>query len=554
MIRHNQSIAQTSLPEADPLHQACQTAQERHHFFRGPIVPDGQLQPVVVAVSGGVDSVTLLHVLSSLAPLWQITLHVAHLDHNLRPESADDAHFVAQLADQGQWPFHQARLTPAALADSGEGIEAAGRHARYRFLTEVALAITPPDQCPVIALAHHADDQAETLLLHLVRGSGLRGLGGMRAVSQRRVGDLWPAAPVERAEQTLHLVRPFLGVQRADLLRYVRQHNLSWREDSTNQDQRFVRNRLRHTVLPALTTVAPTVVQTLTRTAELLQQEADRLAALDQETLVTLLLEPTWSLAQFQAWRGQRRAQQQTTAPVRVVLAAERLCTLSPAAQRGVLREAYSLVTQSATVPDFAHSDALVSALQRPFTSSGPHSLLADVAWSLAGAAAGQPARFSLHRTDVTPFSAAQPFLDEAWRATYGCRPLPMTGTITLSDGWQLTSAVLTRQALPTDWRKGGGWQVYLDADQVGQPALTTPQPGHRFAPLGMAGQHKSVGDFFTDRKVPVDLRRGWPLIVDQATGEVLWISGYQPSHQARVTEQTQRVLWLAWQQGEAVA
>lgn len=555
MIGDNRSTVQTTLPEAELVRQQCQAAQARHHFFRGPTTPPAdQPQPVVVAVSGGADSVALLHLLHGLASPWQIAIHVAHVDHNLRPESAADAHFVAQLAAQQQLPFHLQRLAPTDLAASGEGIEAAGRRARYRFLTEVALTITPPGQIPVIALAHHADDQAETLLLHLVRGSGLRGLGGMRWVSTRRAGDLWPDAPPERQQQQVQLVRPLLGVQRADLLRYLRTQDLTWREDSTNQDLHFARNRLRHTVLPALATLNPNVVHTLTRTAALLQQETDRLAALDQETLVTVLLEPAWSLAQVQAWQAQSHAQQRTTAPVRAVLDATRLRTLPPATQRGVLREAYALVTQVAIVPDFAHTEALLVALQPPPSASGPHSLLADVAWSMAGATAEAPARLSLHRVDSLPFVSAQPFLTEGWRTTIGCLPLPAAGAVAVGAGWMLTITPLARHSLPADWRThGNAWQVYLDAEQIGPLALTTPHPGHQFAPLGMAGRHKSVGDFFTDRKVPVGLRNGWPLIVDQRDNEVHWISGYQPSHRARITEQTTVVLRLAWRRDDRV-
>lgn len=541
------STVQTTLREPDPLVQTCQAAQARHHFFSVSTAGQ-QPQPVVVAVSGGVDSVALLHVLYHLAAEWQLALHIAHLDHNLRPESAADAQFVAQLADHLHLPFHQQQLAPASLAGRGDGIEAAARQARYQFLTAVALAITPAEQTPVIALAHHADDQAETLLLHLVRGSGLPGLGGMRWLSVRRASDLWPAVPVAQGEQPIRLVRPFLGVQRAALLRYVRTHNLAWREDSTNSDQRFARNRLRHTVLPALATLNPQIVQSLTRTAAIIQEEIDRLAALDRELIVALLLEPTWSLAQLVAWQEQSRPQQQAMAPHRVVLAAERFSQLPKAAQRGVLREAYLLVTASGTMPDFAHVETLTTALQSPFNASGPHVLLADVAWSVVGATAATPARLSLHRVEALPFTPDHPFLDKAWRAAIGCLPLPMPGAIAAS-GWTLTVTTLPRTALPEDWQSQcDGWQTYLDTDHMGTPILTTPHPGYRFAPLGMQGRHKTVGDFLTDRKVPVALRTGWPLLVDQTSSEVLWIGGYQPSHRVRITEQTQVVLRLAWQ------
>ncbi|MCE7988943.1 MAG: tRNA lysidine(34) synthetase TilS [Caldilinea sp. CFX5] len=537
--------AQSTLPPPDPLVQQCAAAQARHQLF--PVTRE-QAQPVVVAVSGGADSVALLHLLHILAPTWRLRLHVAHLDHSLRPESAADAQFVAALADQWQLPFHHRQLPVGALTAGDEGIEAAGRQARYAFLTEVALQVTPMVQTPIIALAHHADDQAETLLLHLVRGSGLSGLGGMRWRSVRWAGDLWPDAPSAQQQRRLHLVRPFLGAQRADLLRYLQAAGLSWRVDSTNQDQRFVRNRLRHDVLPALAEINGNVAQTLARSAAILQAEADRLEALDQAALLTVLIEPRWSPAVLQMWQEQNRSAQLATAPVRVVLDLTKFGQLSVAAQRGVLRKAFSLVTKQGLIPDFAQIETLLTAVQPPLSTSGPHSLLADVAWTSAGAIDNTPARLSLHPVDALPFAPTHPFLTASWRATAGAQPLPIGAAIRLDDGWTLAVTPLPIAALPPDWRTtGDGWQVYLDADQIGHPVLTTPQPGYSFAPLGMNGRHKTVGDFFTDRKIPVALRPGWPLIVDQQNNEVLWIGGYQPSHRVRITAQTRRVLRLAW-------
>ena len=530
---------------SDWLLQQCLAAQAHHQLFRATAE---QPLTVIVAVSGGADSVALLHVLQRLAPAWHLTLHVAHVDHNLRPDSGDDAHFVAQLAARRQLPFHRERLASSALMTSSEGIEAAGRRARYRFFTEVALAVTPPTQTPIIALAHHADDQAETLLLHLVRGSGLRGLGGMRWVSSRLAGDLWPDAPINRRKQQLQLVRPFLGVQRADLLRYLRTEDLPWREDSTNADPRFVRNRLRHTVLPALAAINPNVVGTLVRTAEILQQEADRLATVDRDKLVSVLNTPTWSLAELQVWHGQSRAEQIATAPVRLVLDLAVLAELAVAEQRGVLREALVLVTKQAIAPEFAQIETLLAALRPPIMASGTHPLFADVAWSVAGATATFPARLSRHQQNALPFAPDHPFLDESWRKRVGSLALSQEGTIATDDGWVLHVTGLTLQSLPTDWRSRlHSWQAYLDADRAGQPMLTTPQIGHIFAPLGMAGRRQTLGDFFTNRKVPVTLRSGWPIIVDQSSGDILWVGGYQPSHHARITAETQRVLGLMW-------
>lgn len=540
---------ETTPTAADPLMQQCWAARARHRFLLG--MAEAPLT-VVVAVSGGADSVALLHFLHQHSSAWGLTLHVAHLDHNLRPASSGDARFVAQLAAARQLPFHQQQLAPAALADSPDGLEAAARRARYQFLAQVALAVTPSPQKPIIALAHHADDQAETLLLHLVRGSGLRGLGGMRWVSERLVGELWPDAPSAQRLQSLQLVRPFLGVQRADLLRYLRTYRLPWREDSSNTDQQFVRNRLRHTVLPVLATINPNIVDTLGRTAQILQHEADRSAALDQAALIALLIEPSWSLAHWRMWQQQRRAKPDSNVPERIVLALAELVALPPATQRGVLREAIALLTRPETTLDFTQVELLLAKIQPPFAASGPHPLLADVAWSVVGTSTSTPARLSLHPMAALPFAPDQPFLDAQWRTTVGSIPLPQEGALALAGGWSLTTTRTTVTALPIDWRsQGQPWTGWLDADQMAAPVLTTPRPGQVFAPLGLGGRHKMLGDFFTDRKVPVALRSGWPIIVDQVSGEILWVCGQQPGHRARITRETQVVVRLVWEQDD---
>ncbi|MBX3015436.1 MAG: tRNA lysidine(34) synthetase TilS [Caldilineaceae bacterium] len=529
----------------DPLLLACLAAQRRHALFGGtPTQP----QVVVVAVSGGADSVALLHVLCQLQTQWGLLLHVAHLDHNLRPESVADAHFVAQLAAQWHIPFHGHQLPLGSLAAGVDGVEAAGRAARYHFLAEVAVTVTPPTQPPVIALGHHADDQAETVLFRLVRGSGVQGLGGMRWVAPRPLGELWPTAPLEKRAQPIRLVRPFLGVQRADLLRYLRTHQLAWREDKTNVDQRFARNRLRHTVLPALAALNPKAVATLARSAQLFQAEAERLALVDQTLLSTLLREPAWSLAQIQAGLAQRYDPAQ--ALERVLLDLERLTAFPRAAQRGILRAAIALLLGPALLPSFEQLDGFTLALQPPHQTSGPHPLLADLAWSLRGPVAATPACLSLHRQMALPFSPEEPWLADAWRQQVGTFALPEGGKVAVGQGWSLCVERLSSAELPADWRQRcGPWQVYLDATQSGRPVLTTPQPGDRYAPLGLQGHHQSIGDFFTDRKIPPALRSGWPLIVDASHGVVLWVGGYQPSHTAQITAHTQAVLGLRWEQ-----
>ena len=192
------------------------------------IDPDGT---VVAAVSGGADSVCLLHLLAQL-PSCRTGggLVVAHLDHGLRQDSAEDACFVRKMAADLSLPFFQERIDVSELAQQQKwGIEEAGREARRQFLERIADRYKQA----VIALAHHRDDQAETVVMHISRGCGVSGLKGM-------------------AWKTGRFVRPLLSVSREEIQHFLETHQIPWREDASNKDERFHRNLIRHQVLPAL--------------------------------------------------------------------------------------------------------------------------------------------------------------------------------------------------------------------------------------------------------------------------------------------------------------
>ena len=220
-------------------------------------------QPVLVGVSGGRDSVALLHAMVS-AGLEKLV--VCHLDHALRPDSEADAWFVAELAGQYGLPFEADRVDVKALAEErGLLLEAVGREARYQFFAQVARV----HWIPRVVLAHHADDQVETLLLNLFRGSGRGGLAAMQPVSVREVHGA-----------RLELQRPLLGVWRDEVAAYATAQRLKFREDESNADRRFMRNRVRHDLLPVLEeTFGRDVKRTLWRTAEVLAAEEEYLAA-----------------------------------------------------------------------------------------------------------------------------------------------------------------------------------------------------------------------------------------------------------------------------------
>ncbi len=535
---------------AAALAEAVQRVQDEHQIF--PLSPQqasGPAHPltVVVGVSGGADSLCLLHLLCALAKGWPLALHVAHLDHALRADSAHDAHFVAAVARQWGLPFHGRRLQPGELAANTGNLEAAARQLRHTYLMELAQRLTPAGQTPIVALAHHADDQAETVLHHLIRGSGLQGLTGMRPLLARQftATDSGTSTVAESVATVIHFVRPLLYVRRATILRYLDAHELTWREDVTNQDQQLTRNYLRHTILPALAAVNPATVDAIGRLATVAHDELARLQTHDRQLLNILRLSTTQEVA------------------ARIVLDLDRLRTLPTTTQRAVLRLA--LMTLQNSVPQnsvpqnsvpqnnvpqnsvheitLAQLNKLVAQVQQPI-SSGPHPLWGDLAWSVIGASGEAPTRLSLHRASVLALSAAQPLLANGQVLALPMPDLGRALQVELDATWRIALRQIGRGELPADWRsRDQPWRVFLDADQVGCPQLATPCPGQRFMPLGMAGQHKQVGDFFTDHKVPVAMRSRWPLLIDGQRGAVLWICGLRVAHPARITSTTVQVL-----------
>lgn len=540
------TVIQHAPAPAQQILSALVAAQTRHKLFS----PE---DPLLVAVSGGADSVCLLHALHQFAPYWHLSLHVAHVDHALRPDSSEDAAFVAALAHNLQLPFYHTRLTPGILDDDPRGLEAAARSARYGFLRQVANEL---GASVTITTAHHQDDQAETLLLHLIQGSGLTGLAGMA----------WVGNLPDNQQPTIRLVRPFLGVRRTELHDYLSSYNLTWREDSSNADLTHVRNTLRHQVLPQLAALNPNIHATLARTADVLAAEAQHADRRDGSVLASILREHTPS--------------------TRLVLDLFHLAQTDLATQRGVLRHALLTLDIDLRTVGMAGIDALLDQI-RPLLASGPHPLVEGWAWTVLRDYAGslslinngssptptnkntsfraharnplparhqgdsspQPPRnnsflLSLHRADVLPIDVAHPHFGTA---IVPPRAIPLDGELT-EGPWQLHSHQLAPDDLPADWRsREHPWRLFGDAAHCDDLYLTTFHAGMDIAPLGMNGHRRALGDIFTDCKIPPFLRAGWPVVVNGA-GMVVWLCGLVVAEAIRVQPTTRQVCHLQWQ------
>lgn len=424
---------------------------------------------LVVAASGGVDSTVLLDVLDGLG----YRLHVAHLDHALRSDSADDSHFVASEAKRRGLSYSLERRDVSAYARTeGLSLEEAGRRLRYAFFDQVA----DRTGAEFIALGHHADDQAETVLLRLLRGSGATGLGGMEIAREGRY------------------LRPLLRVRRAEIEQYARQRGLRYREDPSNRDSRFLRNRVRGELMPLLKSYNPNIAEVLNRTAALLKAEDDLLAELTQKALDTVICE---------------------CCNDKVALDSARLLTYHIAVQRRVLRAVLQGLAAADGPFDFARVEQV-----RGWIEAGDKCLRVLGA-GLKGQGCGT--RYILRRGQRPPVKR--------------CFDIP--GAMVLREhGVKIRVQVVPLEHF--DKAQLGGAQVALDADRLGaRVQVRSLRPGDRFQPLGMEG-HKKLSDFLIDAKWP-KISRDEVLVLAQGE-EIAWVAPLRSSHAFRIKSTTRRI------------
>jgi tRNA(Ile)-lysidine synthase len=437
------------------------------------------LQPgegVVVAVSGGADSIVLLHCLLRLCEPWSLKLCVAHFDHHLREDSRQDALFVERVATSWGLPVTIGSWAREARHD--RSLQSEARRARYRFLEEVASRVGASK----IALGHHRDDQAETVLLHLLRGSGLRGLRGMLPRSDGQ------------------LIRPLLGVGREEIEAYVKAHQLSFVEDPSNRDIRYRRNRIRWRLLPLLKReYNPSVARGLARMAALVAEDEAYLDELARESLKGL---------------GGIEGDQ-----IRLRLSA--LQALAPAIRRRILERAIRSVTPGAYL-----TAAHLEAVDRLTAPGGP-------------GAASLPRNTRAWRSHGFLYVGTR---RPHWRSPPVREELPVPGEVFIP-GWGVRVEAAIQNVSRTDLRAAGPERAYVDWKQVLPPLeVRSWRAGDRFRPLGLKGS-KKLQDFFVDARVPRERRERVPIVTDQKG--ILWVSGLRIDERGRVGVATEQVLVL---------
>jgi tRNA(Ile)-lysidine synthase len=457
-------------------------ARVRQFLDAHAVLPDGAR--LVVGVSGGADSMVCLDVLHRLG----YAVVAAHVHYGLRPAADDEAATVQSWCDAHDIPVRFRRCDPAARADAHDtSVQAAARTQRYRFFAEVAAAT----DAPAVAVGHHRDDQAETVLLHLMRGSGPEGLAGM------------PPVRALESESDVHLLRPLLDERRATINAYAASRGLPWHVDASNRDPSYRRGCVRTTVLPALNACAEGTPETLARTADLLRGyvDASLRPALRKRFARCHAPRPSGG------WLDLYRLRQQ------------------PAVWRGRL---------------------LLEAVRRDLPSVAPHHAMIRELDALLDAQVGR--RVDLGGATVWRERGGLRLVPApAAPGTPEPVMLPQDTTVALPNGGAIRAEKVPSR--PPTLDPGTPHIAYAAANRLAFPLVVRPwRDGERFRPLGLDGT-KRVSDLLTDARVAPHRRQQVPVVLSD--DQIVWVVGIRLAHGVRVREATQDVVRLTFRPGK---
>lgn len=449
------------------------------------LAPDA---PVLLGVSGGLDSMAAFQILQDLG----IPLICAHFDHHLRPESAEDARFVRAAAERAGIPFVLGEADERFWEDHrGSSLEEAARRLRYRFLFRAARVMG----AQAVATAHTADDQVETALMHFLRGAGLSGLTGMR-----------PRTVLPEFDEDIPVVRPFLETERKALEAYCKQVGVPYRDDPTNTDQNFYRNRLRHSLIPELETYQPQFRSVLLRNTRVLAMED---AALER------ILDDLWSPL---CLREEVNC---------VAIDRRKFVELPEGLQARALRRAISILQPSLRDVDYA---GVMRGLR---TANGAEGAQCDLTGGLQLMVEG--GRFWIGTDwDALP--------DDLWPQVPSDAPLTLSvpSELLLGKSWLLQARFVLA---------GVGEPATIDcldwpAEIADAPLLVRGRrAGERFRPAGMGGRLVALADYMINEKIPRRARARWPLVV--SGDRVLWVVGKRAAENEQAPIQGERILRL---------
>ena len=465
--------------------------QEMYRFIsQHSMIETGET--VLVAVSGGADSMALLYGLHTLLPRLNCYLHVVHLDHNLRDDSVIDANFVEEHTAGLGLPFTGHTVALSHLMKQWKlSTEAAGRRARYEFFESVC----EETGATKVALGHHKDDIAETVLMNLIRGGGTSGLKGILPIRDGK------------------FIRPLAGFTRKEIEGFLDSENLASRQDQTNTDQRYLRNRIRHELLPLLEqNYNPNIRTGLIKTTEILGTESEYLDSLARDVFENCKLSPS-------------------DKPY-IILDRSTFQQKHLVLQRRMLRHAISEMLGKMSDFSFDHYQAILNVIY----SERPNGML-SLPNELLFRRAYDRLIFERKSTEIGEYEYS----------------LAVPGQTYLTE---LNANITTHvyDTLPTEKHSipDGTSEAIFDFEKVDLPLVVrNRRQGDRFQPHGMKGR-KKIKDYMIDLKVPRMDRDKIPLLV--CGGEILWVIGFTTNDKFKIVAQTEKYLHLQYGNDEAYA
>lgn len=476
----------------------------KNYIKQNNMIEDGDV--LVVGVSGGADSVALIHILQSLSKDVSVKLHVVHIHHGIRKEASEDADFVKALCNDLGLPFYlYCADIPLMAKEQGKSEEEMGRDYRYQCFDEVARSVSANK----IAVAHHLNDQAETILFHIIRGTDLKGLTGMRPVSKR--------------EDKPEIIRPLLSVTRVEIEEYLNSSLISWKEDITNRDTDYSRNALRNIIIPAMEDINAQVVTHITRLG---MQVAQYEGYMDKQV---------WDY--IDKYVNVSREE--------IILDREKLQETDDILKNKIIYELLGIICNGKK--DISH-EHVMSVNELLDNQSGkkimlPYGVTAILVYEKL--IIRKSLQQEKHDGEILTYID-----DVVWKeeAVY---------KITLNNGGQIRleckryeDLVKKGKDITDDILRNSknNYTKYFDCDTIRDKLCVRTSDSMDYICINENGNQKKLSRYFKDEKISTDIRKSVPVL---ALGkEILCIFGYRRCEKYKVTENTKHVL-IAFYKGE---
>lgn len=432
---------------------------------------------ILVGLSGGPDSVCLLFTLNQLKSMYSLKVSAIYIDHGLRPSDVPrEIEFCKRLCDDLNVTFHSQSINVKEFAERERiNLQEAARVLRYSTLDQVSIAI----KANKIALGHNADDQAETLIMRLLRGAGPAGLSGIPPVRKK-------------------IIRPLIEVERAEIEEFLRINRLSFVIDSSNVNTKYLRNRIRHVLMPSIKKISPYATKIISRTADIIREENDYINVSVTKALMRLMSRKT------------DRTVELFCNPMEV---------LNVVILRRALRVAIDSVKDLRGI-DFEHIEKIIRLIKKGKPGDRiylPKGVRAIKGYSTIIITSEPPQRLSTYRVD----GPTQVYLKEN------------------------SMHIDIKEVLIDDLQNYGNGKdiIYIDADKIKFPLTIRPRKeGDYFYPFGF-GKRKKLQDFFVDEKIPRDERDLIPIIENE--GNIVCIVGYRLDDRYKIDHNTKRCLQI---------